>query len=149
MKQNLFANGKTTIMGLWGYNSWVASLGLAQTKNSMILEHLGTFTMHNIFILTILSTMYTRIRHASFISYIFFDVYNSKGLRCLQLQRGRSLTWLTLLTDYGRPVRKLPSLHSWKSTYTPKVFATAEAYFVRHIGPNFQISLIWAFIGCP
>ena len=35
------------------------------------------------------------------------------------------------VTDYGRPVRKSPSLHG------------------RCIGPNFQISLIYAFIGYP
>ena len=52
-------------------------------------------------------------------------------------------------TDYGRPVRKLPSLHGRKLTPTPKLLGTAEAYFVCHIGPNFQISLIYAFIGCP
>ena len=53
------------------------------------------------------------------------------------------------ITDYGRPVRKLPSLHGQKSTPNPKFLGTAEAYFVCHIGPNFQISLIYAFIGCP
>ena len=47
-------------------------------------------------------------------------------------------------TDYGRPVRKLPSLHGRKSTPTTKFLGTAEAYFVCHIGPNFQISLIYA-----
>ena len=52
-------------------------------------------------------------------------------------------------TDYGRPVRKLPSLHGRKSTPTPKFSGTAEAYFVCHIGPNFQIYLIYTFIGCP
>ena len=52
-------------------------------------------------------------------------------------------------TDYRRPVRKSPSLHGRKSTPTPKFLGTAEAYFVCHIGPNFQISLIYAFIGCP
>ena len=56
---------------------------------------------------------------------------------------------LDFTTDYGRPVRKLPSLHGQKSTPTPKFLGTAEAYFVCHIGPNFQISLISAFIGCP
>ena len=30
----------------------------------------------------------------------------------------------------------------------PKFLGTAEAYFFCHIGP-FQISLIYAFIGCP
>ena len=40
---------------------------------------------------------------------------------------------------YGRPVRKSPLLHGRKSTPTPKFLGTAEAYFVCHIGPNFQI----------
>ena len=31
----------------------------------------------------------------------------------------------------------------------PKFLGTAKAYFVCHISPNFQISLIYAFIGCP
>ena len=52
-------------------------------------------------------------------------------------------------TDYGRQERKKPSLHGRKFTPTPKFLGTAEAYFVCHIGPNFQISLIYAFIGCP
>ena len=54
-----------------------------------------------------------------------------------------------LLTDYRRPVRKSPSLHGQKSTPTPKFLGTAKAYLVCHIGPIFQISLIYAFIGCP
>ena len=53
-----------------------------------------------------------------------------------------------LSTDYGRLVRISPSPHGRKSTPTPKFLATAEAYFVCHIGPNFQISLIYAFNGC-
>ena len=57
-------------------------------------------------------------------------------------------SWIQL-TDYGRLVRKSPALHGQKSTPTPKFLGTAEAYFVCHIGPNFQISLIYAFIGCP
>ena len=52
-------------------------------------------------------------------------------------------------TDYGGPMRKLPSLQSGKSTPTPKFLGSTEAYFVCHIDPNFQISLIHAFIGCP
>ena len=58
----------------------------------------------------------------------------------------------TLVCKYGsnkRPVRKSPLLHGRKSTPTPKFLGTAEAYFVCHISPNFQISLIYAFIGCP
>ena len=50
-------------------------------------------------------------------------------------------------TNYGRPVRKSPSLHSWKSI--PNFLGTAEAYLVCYIIPNFQIYLIYAFIGCP
>ena len=30
-----------------------------------------------------------------------------------------------------------------------QILGTVEAYFVCHIGPMFQISLIYAFIGCP
>ena len=30
-----------------------------------------------------------------------------------------------------------------------QILGTAEAYFVCHIGPNFQISLTYAFIWCP
>ena len=52
-------------------------------------------------------------------------------------------------TDYRRPVRKLPPLHGRKSNPNPKFLGMAEAYFVCHIGPKFQISLIYAFIGCP
>jgi hypothetical protein len=52
-------------------------------------------------------------------------------------------------TDYGRPLKKLSSLHGRKSTPNTKFLGTAEGYFVYHIGPNFQISLIHAFIGCP
>ena len=55
----------------------------------------------------------------------------------------------TETTDYGHPDRKLPSLNGRKSTPTPKFLGTAEAYFVCQICPNFQISLIYAFIGCP
>ena len=54
-----------------------------------------------------------------------------------------------LTTNYGRLVRKSPSLHGQKLSPTPKFLGTAEAYFVCHIGPNFQISLIYVFIGCP
>ena len=56
---------------------------------------------------------------------------------------------IVLTTDYGRPVRKSLSLHGRKSAPTPKFLGTAEAYFVCQIGPNFQIYLIYAFIGCP
>ena len=51
-------------------------------------------------------------------------------------------------TDYEHLVRKSPSLHGRKSTPTPKFLDAAEAYFVCYIGPKFQVSLIYAFIGC-
>ena len=63
--------------------------------------------------------------------------------------KSNSIHLLAMSTDYGRPVRKSPSLNSRKSTPIPKFLGTAEAYFVCHIGPNFQISLIYAFIACP
>ena len=52
-------------------------------------------------------------------------------------------------TDYGLPERKLSLLHGRKFNPNPKFLGTAEAYFVCHIGPIFQISLIYVFIGCP
>ena len=52
-------------------------------------------------------------------------------------------------TDYERPLRKLPSLHGRKSNPNPKFLGTAKEYFVCPIDPKFQISLIYAFIGCP
>ena len=47
------------------------------------------------------------------------------------------------------PSKESPSLHGRKSNLNPKFVGTTEAYFVSHIGPKFQISLIYAFIGCP
>ena len=61
----------------------------------------------------------------------------------------RQWTYMVVSTDYGRPERKKPSLHGQKFTPTPKFLGTAKAYFVCHFGPIFQISLIYAFIGCP
>ena len=51
--------------------------------------------------------------------------------------------------DYGCPEKKLPSLNGGKITPTLKFLGMFEAYFVCHIRPNFQISLIYAFIRCP
>ena len=47
------------------------------------------------------------------------------------------------------PREKQPSLHGQKFTPSPNFLGMAKAYFVRHIGPIFQISLLYAFIGCP
>ena len=43
--------------------------------------------------------------------------------------------------EYGRPVKKSPSQHRWKSNPKPKSICTAKAYFVLHIGPKFQVFL--------
>ena len=59
------------------------------------------------------------------------------------------MTFLARSTDYGRPESKQPSLHGRKFNSNPKFLGMAAAYFVCHIGPFFQISLIYAFIGCP
>ena len=54
------------------------------------------------------------------------------------------------ITDYERPERKyIAFAHGQKVTLTPKFLGTAVAYFVCHNGPIFQISLIYALIGCP
>ena len=45
------------------------------------------------------------------------------------------------IADYGCPERKQPSLHGRKFTPTPTFLVTAKAYFVCHIGPNFQIRI--------
>ena len=59
------------------------------------------------------------------------------------------IKYILAITDYGRPVRKLHSLHGRKSNPNPNFLGMAEAYFVCHIGPNFQISLIYALTWCP
>ena len=73
---------------------------------------------------------------------------------CPQIWLSDSLTiqvhcTMIRFTDYGRPESKQPSLHGRKFTPTPKFLGTAKAYFVCYISPIFQISLIYAFIGCP
>ena len=46
--------------------------------------------------------------------------------------------WLMVgLTDYGRSVRKSPSLNGQKLNPSPKLFGMTEAYFVCHISPKF------------
>jgi hypothetical protein len=79
--------------------------------------------------------------------YIFEVGRKTFRLSC-QFSKPKSQNNLILkITDYGCPVRKSPSLHEQKSSPTPKFLGTAQAYFVCHISPNFQISLIYAFIG--
>ena len=59
------------------------------------------------------------------------------GRRCERSARPRTTNAGTL------------SLQGRKSAPTPKFLGKAKAYFVCHIGPDFQISLVYAFIGCP
>ena len=54
-----------------------------------------------------------------------------------------------VITDYRRPERKQPSLYGRKFNLNPKFLGMDEEYFVCHIGPIFQISLIYAIIGSP
>ena len=49
---------------------------------------------------------------------------------------------IALGTDYERPLKKPPSLYGQKSNPNPKFIGMAEAYFVCHIGPKFQVSWI-------
>ena len=79
-----------------------------------------------------------------------FDLWSFKG--CSKLPhcvatRTRNQEGTVWTTDFRLLVSKSPSLHSRRSN--SKFLGTTEAYFVRHIGPNFQISMIYAFIGCP
>jgi hypothetical protein len=66
-----------------------------------------------------------------------------------QIARGVFFYTAQHVTDNRHPVRKSPSLRSRKSNPNPKFLGAAEAYFVCHISPKFQISLIYALIGCP
>ena len=68
--------------------------------------------------------------------------------RSTELKSQHHITMI-MCTDYGRPERKYSSLNGRKFNPNPKFLGTAKAYFVCHIGPIFQISLIYAFIGCP
>jgi hypothetical protein len=93
------------------------------------------------------------------INFAFIECYKKKGsrnykkfLNCKIFNQPKPVQIshsVVSYTDYGRPVKKLPSLHGRKSNPNPKIFGMAEAYFVCHSGPNLQISLIYAFIGCP
>ena len=78
--------------------------------------------------------------------------YGCPARKLPALQGRQSTPTLKLLgkaTDYGRLERKKPSLHGRTFNPNPKFLGMAAAYFVCHIGPIFQISLIYAFIGCP
>ena len=52
-------------------------------------------------------------------------------------------------TDYGLPEGKQRLLHGRKFNHNPKFLGMAKAYLVCQIGPIFQISWIYVFIGCP
>ena len=79
--------------------------------------------------------------------YIYQDHRNREGWGVDHLPTPPTYHHTT--TDYRCPERKWPSLHGRKFNPNPKLLGTAAAYFVCHNGPIFQISLIFAFIGCP
>ena len=72
------------------------------------------------------------IQHVNNFQFIFFISTWSFLTRTTDAQRGNKL--------HCKAENSLP---------LPKFLDTDKAYFVCHIGPIFQISLIYAFIGCP
>ena len=66
----------------------------------------------------------------------------------LRITHGHLAAWTQKTMNYGCPVGKSSSLHGQKNPIS-KLIGTAVAYHVCHIDPNFQISLIDAFIGSP
>ena len=81
-------------------------------------------------------------------------IYNPEQVRLIENSFTTEKKILGAILDmtakvYGCPERKLPSPLGRKFNPTPKFLGTAKAYFVCHTGPIFQISLIYAFIGCP
>ena len=65
----------------------------------------------------------------------------------------RNLSFLTMsfyISPGASYLLLMQNMHVWAGTDLQfQILGTAEAYFVWHIGPNFQISLIYAFIRCP
>ena len=104
------------------------SKGMAKILHQILLNPFSEYVYH--------ICKYPKKPYQQSFSYL---VYQGMILECL---KHRTM-------DYGRPERKLHSLSGQKFTPTPKFLGTAEAYFVCHLGPIFQISLIYAFIGCP
>ena len=60
-----------------------------------------------------------------------------------------SSLWSRTTNAQGENSLHCSALHGGKSNPNPKFLCTAEAYLVCHISTSFQISLIYAFIGCP
>ena len=79
---------------------------------------------------------------------VFFFIYNLPK-NYMDHLKPLKLHVIVVGTDYRHPVRKSPSLHGRKSTSVSKFLGVAKAYFFCQIGANFQISLIYAFIGFP
>ena len=52
-------------------------------------------------------------------------------------------------TDYGHPERKIAFTARPKVKSQSQIFRYGQSIFCRNIVANFQISLIYAFIGCP
>ena len=80
----------------------------------------------------------------------FLVVYLIKQPDNTTCSLGFCQAFIRLSTDYGGLERKFPSVHGQKfnTNPNPKSLGTTEAYSVCHIGPIFQISIIYAFIGC-
>ena len=80
-------------------------------------------------------------------------VYSTAFSQAYNYDTSKILGWMQSRTmDYGRPVRKSPTLHSPKSIPTSKVLSTTEAYFVCHIrfSDFFDLCLHWMSVvrGC-
>ena len=75
------------------------------------------------------------------------DFKNECQAVCNKLQITKDQSFVS--TDYGHPEKKQSSLHGRKFNPNSKFLGVAEAYFVCHIDPIFQTSLIYAFIGFP
>ena len=62
----------------------------------------------------------------------------------------KKVGWPLRLTTRTTDAQRGNGLHYMAKNSLPlKFLGTAKAYFVYHIGPIFQISMIYVFIGCP
>ena len=69
------------------------------------------------------------------ISYLNFKAFFALPKRTRTAQTHKSISFIWIV---------------WNTLYVPiPDLGTTKAYFVCHIGTIFQISLIYAFIGCP
>ena len=68
----------------------------------------------------------------------------------LYFEEHRQISVTAMYTDYGRPVKKSPSLHGRKSNPNPTFTGMVEAYFVCLIGQKiscfFDLCLHWVSV---